>query len=448
MSPDDIIYVSLLLVSIPIGFLIKNVQSAVHRQWLTFAIGLSIAIATIGFDVVHSFVTILGTYIICRFAPYRYCHTLGFLYSFLYLLFFRIAHYFGLPKPCNHSNAIQLILTIKMASIAFDVHFWHLRKTESVVVNKLPGLPIKSLPSLFDFLSYGYCYCGLLSGPYFQYRVYKDMIDNPNAGQIEVLWPAMKRLRWVPILVGISLSLGNYRSAYIISEEFYNSTIFDKLFYVLVHFIAFRFRFYIGWALAESACVIATLGAYPEATKPRPGAGPTIALDDNTSKNDQYNFETVYNLDIYQIETGTTLRPAMRYWNMTVQWWLSAFIYRYWLVLLFIVSAFWHGIRAGYYFSFMTTLLCTLGQDRFLSFFSPYFRGSFSSKAFHFVANFVAIRLYEYSSLGFIFLDIDNTVTVSGSLYYWGHIFSIIMITLSLIKPSSKGVREKMSKVD
>lgn len=71
MSPDDIIYISLLLLSIPIGFLIKNVRSANNRQWLTFIIGLAMTFAAIRFDVIHSFLTILGTYIICRFTPYR-----------------------------------------------------------------------------------------------------------------------------------------------------------------------------------------------------------------------------------------------------------------------------------------------------------------------------------------------------------------------------------------
>ena len=71
MSPDDIIYISLLLLSIPIGFIIKNVQSTIHRQWLTLIIGFVMTIVTVRFDVIHSLVTILGTYIICRFTPYR-----------------------------------------------------------------------------------------------------------------------------------------------------------------------------------------------------------------------------------------------------------------------------------------------------------------------------------------------------------------------------------------
>lgn len=113
------------------------------------------------------------------------------------------------------------------------------------------------------------------------------------------------------------------------------------------------------------------------------------------------------------------------------------------LLLLFLVSAFWHGIRAGYYFSFMTTLISTLGQDRFLSNFSPYFGGSTSLKVFHFIANFFAMRLYEYSSLGFILLDLGDTVSVTASIHYWGHVYAAAMIVLGLFMPSPKRVYEK-----
>ena len=113
------------------------------------------------------------------------------------------------------------------------------------------------------------------------------------------------------------------------------------------------------------------------------------------------------------------------------------------LLLLFLVSAFWHGIRTGYYFSFMTTLISTIGQDRFLSNFSPYFRGSISSKIFYCIAHFLTVRLYEYSSLGFILLDFGDSVSVTASFYYWGHIYAIAMIVLGFFMPSPKRVHEK-----
>lgn len=44
-----------------------------------------------------------------RFAP-----ALSLAWTFLYLLFFRLATWFGLPSPTPFANAVQLILTLKV----------------------------------------------------------------------------------------------------------------------------------------------------------------------------------------------------------------------------------------------------------------------------------------------------------------------------------------------
>jgi len=38
----------------------------------------------------------------------------------------------------------------------------------------------------------------------------------------------------------------------------------------------FRWRFHIGWLLAESVCIAAGLGAYPFEAQSKPGKGPTV----------------------------------------------------------------------------------------------------------------------------------------------------------------------------
>lgn len=45
----------------------------------------------------------------------RLAPPLSLAWTFLYLLFFRLAHWFDLPVPTPFANAIQLILTLKVA---------------------------------------------------------------------------------------------------------------------------------------------------------------------------------------------------------------------------------------------------------------------------------------------------------------------------------------------
>ena len=42
----------------------------------------------------------------------------------------------------------------------------------------------------------------------------------------------------------------------------------------------------------------------------------------------EYDYETIRNIDCYNTDFCVTVREGMRYWNMTVQWWLAQYIYK------------------------------------------------------------------------------------------------------------------------
>lgn len=42
----------------------------------------------------------------------------------------------------------------------------------------------------------------------------------------------------------------------------------------------------------------------------------------------EYDYETVRNIDCYRTDFCVRVREGMRYWNMTVQWWLAQYIYK------------------------------------------------------------------------------------------------------------------------
>lgn len=45
------------------------------------------------------------------------------------------------------------------------------------------------------------------------------------------------------------------------------------------------------------------------------------------SAEDKYDFRTIQNIDCYNTDFCVKVRHGMRYWNMTVQWWLHHYIY-------------------------------------------------------------------------------------------------------------------------
>ncbi|ELK32898.1 Lysophospholipid acyltransferase 7 [Myotis davidii] len=97
-------------------------------------------------------------------------------------------------------------------------------------------------------------------------------------------------------------------------------------------FFAFRMRFYVAWIAAECGCIAAGFGAYPVAAKARAGGGPTLPCAPPSSLEEaaalEYDYETIRNIDCYGTDFCTRVREGMRYWNMTVQWWLAQYIYK------------------------------------------------------------------------------------------------------------------------
>lgn len=139
MNKDDTIYISLLVTSVPIGFIFKNyVRSAKQRAYISSAIGFLMALIVCSYDIYHSFLlTLVNSVLLVAINPrfallspfyprlnsnlpfllpfiYRYVPIFSFLWCFGYLLFFRLTHLFGLPKPIAYANAVQLILTLKV----------------------------------------------------------------------------------------------------------------------------------------------------------------------------------------------------------------------------------------------------------------------------------------------------------------------------------------------
>jgi len=96
-------------------------------------------------------------------------------------------------------------------------------------------------------------------------------------------------------------------------------------------FFIFRTRLYLGFIFSELICIASGLGAYPEISDPQPGCGPTRnfeLLDAKYSTNYVYNFNCIESVDIMKVESISTVRGAIRIWNMTIQYWIAEYVYR------------------------------------------------------------------------------------------------------------------------
>lgn len=146
--------------------------------------------------------------------------------------------------------------------------------------------------SLYDIFSYGYCYCGLMTGPYYRFTTYVDMLHQKV--QIPSFDVALQRLKYLPLLTAIYIPLNIYFPVkHLTSPEFINHEwgAIYCIAYMAPLFTWFRWRFYIGWLLAESSCISLALGAYPEEYKSQPGQGPTVEPNEDQTKTEIKKYE-------------------------------------------------------------------------------------------------------------------------------------------------------------
>ncbi|XP_044303866.1 lysophospholipid acyltransferase 7 isoform X1 [Varanus komodoensis] len=440
MSPDEVIYLAVLLVSIPIGFFFKK-GGLKLKQYGGAAVGLALTLATCHIHILHSLITILGTWLIINILP-RSCHYLTLAWTFSYLLFFRTVTYFDLPEPTPFSNAVQLLLTLKMVSLANEVQeFMQAKKQEvtSFAKSALIGV-IPKMPGLVEILCYSYCYVGLMTGPFYRYRTHHDWLNQPNSLLIPSWQPLLSRSKMIPIFGALFLLVSHYFPLNDVrSDAFYERGFLFRLFYMVPVFFVFRMRFYVAWLCAECACISAAFGAYPASAKSRPGGGPTVEYEPLSTRSANgdassiaYDYETIKNIDPHGTDFCVKVKDGMRYWNMSVQWWLAQYIYKSapvrsyvmrsaWTML---ISAYWHGIHPGYYLSFLTIPLCLASEGAMesglLKHLSP------SGRLYGDWAQwFLKMRAYDYMCMGFVLLTFEDTIRYWSSIYYCIHVAAL-----------------------
>ncbi|XP_013400325.1 lysophospholipid acyltransferase 7 [Lingula anatina] len=465
LTADDFIYATLLIISVFCGTFIKQTKDARHKQLLSSTIGAGMVLVVCGFHLLHSFITALVNALLVLWISPRYCHIVSFMWCFGYLTFFRTTHYFGLPKVPSHSNAVQLLLTLKMVGLAFELHDSYKRQQKAKSAEdcqqdaQRQNLALEAEyrninPSLMDIMLYSYCYIGLLTGPYFKYRTYHDMLHNEHTASIPTWQPLLEKLKVLPVcaLLFIVTSMV-YPLEYVKTEEFHQRFFLYRLWYMIVTFFIFRMRIYSAWILSEMVCITSALGAYPKDSRPKRGQGPTnlgTLKDLETSADEvEYDFETIHNISPSGCEMSSTVREGMKSWNMSVQFWLAHFVYsrvpfrsiRTFLTML--VSAYWHGIHPGYYLSFLLVPFVLMAEDAMIK----AFRDNASNKQqqiFDWFWWFFKLRFLEYMSMGFLLLGLYSTLDYWSSIYFFGHVMTAVFYVTGLVFMKRKSSGKKM----
>jgi len=462
---DDIAYVAILLGSIGLGPLLRlvppecngNDVTFIKRKRLSTLLGLVIASLVSGWHILHLLIQAAGNMLILKILSPRSCHLVSLAWCFTYLMFFRLSSSIGLPSPPPHTNAVIMILTLKLVGLAFEVHDSDKEKKEAAAQmemdENLGGRDdqkknqFSSVPTLEDQFHYGFNHVGLITGPYYRFSTWRG-ITNDSWNPAVVPRPglcssaAWARAARVPAYVmaflisGYLFPMSNAGNAEWHSEH----GVFYKILYMVPIFFNFRMRIYAGFTLSEVSCIMAGLGAYPASSKPRPGQGPTITPV-NYSEGEEVNFETVHNIDEWGSDFVPSMREALRCWNMTVQHWLVLVVYKRFPVkslrttMVMVVSSVWHGVHPGYYLGLGSVPLCLAVEDLWRAKIRARL-GEDAQYWYDWVAWCVRMRWFDYLGMAFLLLRIDTIMMYWTSVFFVGHLSLPVLAGLAfLISP-------------
>ncbi|XP_072350884.1 lysophospholipid acyltransferase 7-like [Scyliorhinus torazame] len=155
------------------------------------------------------------------------------------------------------------------------------------------------------------------------------------------------------------------------------------------------------------------------------------------SEKQEYDFETIKNIDPRNTDFCTSVKDGMKYWNMTVQWWLANYVYRRapmkarilrigWTML---VSAYWHGIHPGYYLSFLTVPLC-LAAEGAMEVGLRQRLGETGARLYDWAHWFLKMRAYDYLCMGFVLLTFQDTLDFWRHIHYYIHWLALSLFLL------------------
>uniref|UniRef100_A0A8C7LF23 Membrane bound O-acyltransferase domain containing 1 n=1 Tax=Oncorhynchus kisutch TaxID=8019 RepID=A0A8C7LF23_ONCKI len=294
-----------------------------------------------------------------------------------------------------------------------------------------------SKPSLIEYLSYNLNFLSILVGPCSHYKDYIDFIEGrhvqrrlrrlsaSNTGQNgydKVSEPSpmaavTRKLLICGVCMVLFLTLTKaFPITYNVDSHFVNEAPFlTRLTYAFFSIQAARPKFYFAWALADAINNAAGYGF-----KGVDEAG-------------QVSWDLISNISIWGIETATSFKKFIDNWNIQTGVWLKTVCYdrapRYPTALTFILSALWHGVYPGYYFTFITAIPITLAARAVRKNVRQYFLSSHPVKLVYDVVTWAATQLCIcYTVMPFLLLAVEPTMQYYRSMYFHIHIISILTV--------------------
>lgn len=310
MGEDDLKFAVVLVSSVFMSMLIRIAVPVRFRSDVSAVAGACYIIYACGVPKALHPLSAVGVSMVChRFVPDRYRVAAAFATAFGHLAVLRM-----LPTPPGGpTNAALLVLVLRLAA------------ADGAVAASANG------EHIYELMRYTLCYHGLFTAPYYTYAEWVSTMRTPS--------PVPPVRRWASTLLQVLFAIGVWRgtAAFLPYTAVWETpageaAFYNRLAYFYLSSFQFRWRFYSCWLTMQLSGEF--LGHH------------------NPS-----------NADLNATELCTSPSQYIGGWNSSVQAWLKHNVYRGLLpatsprlirqLATFAVSAFWHGVRPGYYLFFL-----------------------------------------------------------------------------------------------
>ncbi|MCO5559700.1 hypothetical protein L7F22_013301 [Adiantum nelumboides] len=352
----------------------------------------------------------------------------------------------GWGIEASAAQGALMVLTLKVVSAAINYQDGLLKEEDLRPAQKENRLVV--LPSVAEYVGYCLC-CGThLAGPVYEMKDYLDWtadkgLWSPSQKPPSPYGGALIAFLQALLCMGLHTTLAPHFPVSRVFEPQFNEWGFWKRWgYEWLVGFSVRWKYYFIWSISESAVIISGLGfsGWSESQPIKP------------------KWDRAINVDIIGVELAESSAVLPLVWNIHVSTWLRVYVYErlrrkgrkgglFELLATQIVSAVWHGLYAGYILFFINSALMIAGSRVIYRWQQAVPEDSWVlNKIFWFIGFFFTTFGLNYACIGFIVLDLHQTLKSFSSLYFAGSLIPLGLIIFGTLVKPPRSVRAKAKK--
>ncbi|XP_052799638.1 lysophospholipid acyltransferase 6-like isoform X2 [Mya arenaria] len=448
LSIDQVNFLVCQLTALALGFPFRSLCSAskagsTTRHVVELGLGILLVFFCFGYQIVHLFALTTLCYLLIQVNSKPYVPQIVFIVAMGYLavchIYRMILDYGGYTLDITGP---LMVAVQKVTSVSYALYDGTQQNEKDLTPN-MKSKAIKKTPDALSFYSFIFSFHSVMCGPTIFYHDYVAFVDgtcyskppdNGNADQVPSPVAEMCKKLVFAVILGALMMCENLVAPWqaLTGDSFLHESSWGyRMIYILISMSMHRPMYYFAWKLAEAVNNSCGLGfsGYDEAG------------------NSKWNL--LDNVDIWNLETSTSLKVNIESWNILTTHWLRHTVYERfspsigtWAV--FMISAFWHGFYPGYYIAFLTAALFTTAARLVRRNVRGYFQQSAQLRFFYDAVTFIFTRLANcIMVVPFVMLDIEHSLLIYTSLFWWLHILSAgVIVYFNFIQPIVRPARK------